>query len=123
MLTDGMLDFYRDTLKETYPDTCVIVRSQGSADGMGGSTVVDVAVGTYACRIAPAGLDPFEVLNASQVQAVAVYRITFPALIDVRPTDRIHVGARIFNVTGRTGDRSWELSKRVLATEVNEGAS
>lgn len=122
MLTDGMLDFYRDTLKETYPDTCVIVRSQGSADGMGGSTVVDVAAGTYACRIAPAGMPPFEVLTARQVQGVEVMTITFPALVDIRPSDKIQSGPRVYSVTGGSTDRSWELSKRVTATATNEGA-
>ena len=124
MLTSGALDFYRDQLERTYPDTCVIPRTTaGSSDGMGGVTGGSTVAGTYACRIAPAYVPPFERLNASQVQSVDVYVITFPALIDVRPTDTINVGERVFQVTGGTGDRSWELSKRVLAVETNEGVS
>lgn len=122
MLTSGALDFYRDQLERTYPDTCVIPRTAaGSSDGMGGVTPGGTTAGTYACRIAPAGNTSMERLNAHQLQGVDVYTITFPALIDVRPTDNIHVGPRVFRVTGGTGDRSWELSKRVLATETNEG--
>jgi head-tail adaptor len=122
MLTDGALEFYRETLGLTYPDTCTIERVQGSADGMGGFTYGTTVAGTYACRIAPQGMPPFEVLVAGQMQAVSTHVITFEALTDIRPTDRIKSGTRVFNVTGGTGDRSWELSKRVLANEVNEAA-
>lgn len=124
MLTNGALAFYREHMERAYPDTCVIPRtSAGTSDGMGGVTGGTSTAGTYACRVAPAGMPAFEKLTASQVQGVDVYTITFPALTDVRPTDTINVGARVFQVTGGTGDRSWELSKRVLAVEINEGVS
>lgn len=122
MLTNGALDFYRDTMNRAFPDTCVIPRTTaGSSDGMGGVTGGSTVAGTYACRIAPAYVPPFERLNASQVQSVDVYTITFEALTDIRATDVIHVGERVFRVTGGSGDRSWELSKRVQAVEINEG--
>lgn len=120
MLTPGELDVMRDVLEETLPHTCVVQRVGGTVDAMGKYTAGTTIAGTYACRISPAGMDPFEVIVAGQVQAIGTHRITLPALADVRPSDRIVSGTREFNVTGGTGDRSWEISKRLTVNEVNE---
>lgn len=120
MLTPGELADLRETLEETLPDTCLVQRTAGTVDAMGKPVPGTAIAGTYACRISPVAMDPFEILVAGQVQAIGTHTITFPALADIRPSDRILSGTRRFNVTGGTGDRSWEISKRITVNEVNE---
>lgn len=123
MLTAGALELMRGRIEDTFDQTCVVVREAGTAvsDGMGGFNAGTTAAGTYTCRIAPTIRLPIEALTADQVQSIGTHIVTLPALTDVRPSDRIVSGTRTFSVTGGTGDRSYELSKRVLCTEINEG--
>ena len=123
MLTAGMKALYRDYFEDTFDKTCVIVRTAGTSDGMGGYGTETTFAGTVACRIGfPIG-GATEGVAAGQLQAVGTHVITMPAFTDIGPSDRVTIGTRVFNVIGGTGERSHELSRRVAVNEINEGVS
>ena len=92
---------------------------------MGGYGTETTFAGTVACRIGfPSGNSgATEGVAAGQLQAVGTHVITMPAFTDIGPSDRVHIGTRVFNVIGGTGERSHELSRRVAVNEINEGVS
>ena len=115
LLSTADLTRMRAVLNRTLPDTATIERDTRVSDGSGGYTVTTATTGPFACRVAvPSGK---EQVIAGKLDAVGTWTITLPAGTDVGAGDRIKVGSRTFDVTIPLRPRSWELSRRVLATE------
>ncbi|MGQ9809704.1 MAG: head-tail adaptor protein, partial [Armatimonadota bacterium] len=86
-----------------------------ASDGAGGFTETWTPVATAACRLSPLGQTPQEQVIAARLTNISGWVVTLPALTDVRPTDRLVIGSRTFEVVGiLTG--SWEISRRVICT-------
>jgi hypothetical protein len=99
------------TLIETiFPDVCSISRPTFTLDAYGGTTPsYATVVSSIGCAWAPAGKDSREYVRALQITGVAVYMITMPANIDVKPKDRIVVEAR-----GDESERTFEVKGPAL---------
>lgn len=120
MLPSTELTSLRSELERSLPASCVIRRTTattGNRGRPGASSPTTVA--TVACRISP--LSGREGIEIEQVTTRHLWVIIMPADTDVGPNDRITSDGRTFEVVGGTGERSYELSRRVLAEEKNEG--
>ncbi len=117
MLSAEELAVIRGDVLELQPDTAQIQRRTLTPDGAGGHAESWNTVATVACRIAPSGLSPQEQVIAERLTATSIWTITLPALTDVRPADRLLVGARTFEVVGVLA-RSEEIARRVVCVEV-----
>lgn len=119
MLTAGKLQRARFVLERTLPSQCTIHRDTATEGSLGRPGASPTTVGTVACRINP--LSGNEAIEIEQVTTTQVYQVTLPAESDIGPGDRITSDGRTFQVVGGTGERSWEVSRRVFAEERNEG--
>ncbi len=110
-------------LDRDLPDSCQIMRLVATEPDDGGWEEIDyIAVATVACRVAPArSVTAGEGLAGEQLQRVDAFTLTLPANTDIRPSDRVTLGDRTFEVSGPTGDRSVELNRRVAVIEINHG--
>lgn len=102
----------------TLPETATVQRVTRTPNDSGGWTETTATVATVAARIAPAGGSGAR--NAEgRIEVTDQWWLTFPAGTDVDTGDRVVVGARTFNVDGPDGGRSYEITRRVVATEVS----
>jgi head-tail adaptor len=118
MLTATDLDAMRSTLDESLPDTAQVGRQALVSDDAGGFSESWSVVATVACRVSPGGLLPQERAVAERMGVVSSWVVTLPALTDVRAADRLVVGTRTFEVVAPLGPRSYEVSRRVVCSEV-----
>ncbi len=118
MLSTADLTSMRAQIALSLPETCSISRNTPASDGMGGwsESWANLATGV-ACRLSPAG-STTEGELAARLAAESGWVITLPTGQDVTTKDRLSVGTRLFEVVGVLA-RSWELSRRVVATEVS----
>lgn len=100
------------------PDLAQVQRVTRTPDGSGGFSTTWATVVTAACALAPADARPPETETAARLATTAAWTITLPAGTDVRAADRIVSGGRTFELTAPAAPRSWELTRRVSATEV-----
>lgn len=120
MLPSSELSSLRAELERSLPDSCVIKRPVSSSGNRGRPGVSSTTtVATVACRISPRSGG--EGVELEQVTTRQLYQVTLPAETDIGPSDTIESGGRTFHVVGGTGDRSYELSRRVFVEERNEG--
>ena len=117
MLSATEIDAMRSTLDDSLPDTAQVQRRTLTSDGAGGFTESWSTVATVACRVASSGQSPQERVIAERLATASVRTVTLPALTDVRPTDRVVVGGRTFEVVD-TPAPSYELARRVICTDV-----
>ncbi len=117
MLTADELAAMREEVEASLPDTAQVQRRTLTPDGAGGFGESWQTVATVACRVAPSGRSPDEQVIAERLTTTSVWTLTLPADTDVRPTDRIVVGARTFEVVASLA-RSDEIARRVVVTEV-----
>lgn len=117
MLSSRQAAMFRRTADQFLPDTADIRRPQTASDGAGGTKTTWQTVATTPCRIGAVSSSDERVVGA-QVAAQASYTLSVPAGTDVRNTDRLQVGSRLFDVKAvlRRGD--WELTTRVVCAEV-----
>ncbi len=86
----------------TFLTTAVQFQKQSVSDSAGGHVDSYVAIATVACNFARSMVRPREVEYAERVENVTYWDFSFvPGSIDANPTDRLHVGTRIFEVVGR----------------------
>lgn len=119
MLTSAELTALRATQALTLDLTAVITRGGGTTSDGAGGTVQTAAttVATVACRLAPAQTADREALVAGGLQAQAAWRIAVPQGTDVRRTDRLTIGTRVFEVISVYGPRSYETARVALCVE------
>lgn len=117
MLTTAQITSMRECADLALPDTCTIRRHTAVSDGRGGQIQTWVVVGTYPCRLAPAKTQPSNGVAADKAQTVTIWTITLPAETDVRNTDQINIGQRVFEVD-IVNAHSFEIARQVKATEI-----
>lgn len=101
MLTTAELASIRAVQAAALPDRCSILRIGTASDGMGGFTSTWAAVASEVpCRLSSMVQRPSENVAATALQSTVLYMLTLPALTDIRPTDRVIVGATTFEVAG-----------------------
>lgn len=107
------------------PDTADVVRPSETDTESGGSTTTETTVLTgVKCRLEPGGLSPDENLVGARLASVLAWTIAFPHGTDVDHKDRIVVpsgggaGSQTFEVQAVLKGGSFELERRVAATEV-----
>lgn len=118
MLSRSEISAMRATIAKTLPETARIERMTRTPDGMGGSIETWTTIATVSCRIAPAGYAPSETAIANRISDRVAWTMTFPAETDIDAADRVVIGDRVFEVIGVFSPRTYELSTRVIATEV-----
>lgn len=119
MLPTAELESLRTDPERTLPDECVISRTTATEGSHGRPGASGPTETTVACRISPRSGG--EGIELDQVTARQLYNITMPAETDIGPNDQITSGSRTFQVVGGTGERSYEITRRVFAEERNEG--
>lgn len=117
MLSPAVLDGIRATVAASFDKTATISRPTAGGDGMGGRAGGSAAVGTVACRLAPAGLTPQEREIAGKVREKATWRVTLPSGTDVRAADTLVIDGRHFAVVAPLNGRSQETCIRVVCVE------
>lgn len=118
MLTAQEIAAMRQTLTASLPEQAQIQRPGQSADGLGGVTESWTTVATVACRRSPAQQTAQEQLIAESVRPRVLWRLTLPANTDIRPADRVQLGAVRYTVQGVLAPRSEELA--VIALVLRE---
>lgn len=91
-----------ETLAEAFhPDTCQILRgTERVPDGYGGWTEVPAEHGEpFRCRLDTTQRIGTEGASGARVLAISSYSVEVPVDADIRPTDRLRVNGREFEVT------------------------
>lgn len=104
-------------ITRTFSATAVIYRKAQVADDTGGYTDAYVATSTVQCSFTRSGITPVERENAVQVRSIAFFNVVFAFGTDVRPTDRVRVGTRTFEVVS-SALGSMEIATRVVCQEI-----
>lgn len=115
--TSNELARMRATADKALPDSCTIRRATSVSDGMGGQPQTWADVATVACRLSARNTQPAEGDVAGRLTNANDWIITLPYATDVTEKDVIAIGSRSFEVD-KAQAHSWEISRRVLATEV-----
>lgn len=118
MLSSIQLASLRGVLTSSFDQSGTINRPARVDDGEGGGTIGFSAAGTALCRVGPMGLTGTEELIASKMTNITLWRITFPALTDVRETDQITTMGETYEVLAVIAPRSKEMARRVAAGKV-----
>jgi hypothetical protein len=92
------LEAARRLVSWQFADEATVHRLTRVSDGAGGSTDSYVAGTTYPCSFSPYPITPVERESTTQVQTIVFWRFLFPHDADIRPTDRLMVGTRTFEV-------------------------
>lgn len=115
--TNSELTRMRATADKALPDSCIIRRATAVSDSAGGQTQTWADVATVACRLMPRATQPQDKVTADRASNVSGWVVTVPYATDVTEKDVIVIGSRLFEVN-KAQAHSWEISRRVLATEV-----
>lgn len=105
----------RRSQESSMTDRAIIRRSTPVDDGGGGSTEVVSFLGPYFCRVGVSKLQRGEILVAGQLQGGLPWIVTFPALTDVRLSDRINVDGTVVS-NDFVGGRNFEILAIYAAT-------
>lgn len=120
LLTAADLAHMRAMQAEAFPDLCSISRPTATTTPTGGQskTWTTVARNVRFRLSAPfMSMRAAEGVTGERVSQVSTFIATFAREEDVRPSDQIVFGERVFEVTGyATG--SWETAKRVTCVEI-----
>lgn len=118
MISADELAEMRTNADGTLPDVCDILRVVSVSDGQGGGTMSWSPVhADVPCSVAPTQVHDWERPVASRVSSQSGWTITVPAGTDVKVTDRVQVGVRLFDVAKVSGPRSWEIDRQVYCSE------
>lgn len=121
-LSSGELTLNREPFVDALPDLCRVHRHSQASDSAGGQTATWTAdASTVACRVAPIRGSAREHAIGERTASVEAYTIVLEHGTAVQARDRIvwetPTPSRTFEVFAPSG-RSWELSRRVHAMEV-----
>ena len=107
----------RRVIRWQMTEEAAVSRLSQVVDTTGGFTDTYTTVATYPCSFSAYPITPIERENTINVQNVAFWRFVFPYDADIRPTDRLTVGSRAFEVIN-AGGPSINTHVQVLAQEV-----
>lgn len=120
-LADWELNECRAELNVTLPGTAVVETSTDSSDGMGGQIQEWVAAGTYSARLSPidATRSGGEFRAAGRTLERHQVTLTLPYETAITETDRVTYDNVTYSITEVRSRTPWELSRRVLMTELD----
>ncbi len=122
MLTAAEIASMRATQATAQPDTGIVIRYAGTADGMGGFTQGTAAAGTIPGRLMPmGGYSANEGLGAAQPVSVSGYWWTCAYNADIDVDDMLRVGSQLLRVVEVNLDAGWETAKRCKVQAYNQG--
>jgi len=114
-----MLAQMRAMVLARLPDVAVISAITNTSDGAGGWSEGLVTSGTVACRVDPLGANATESQVVVSREALEVtYRLTLPHDAPIAQNNRVVINGRTYEVVAVSIDHSWNVSKRVIITEV-----
>ena len=116
MLNDAELDKMRSEQRKTMLDTATIGRRILASDGAGGTTETFTQEESV-CRIAASSNQPDYQMFGGVVNEAQLWRITFPALTDVRKTDQVMCNGRTFEVVGVMAPATFETARVTICVE------
>lgn len=117
LLTAADLAYARQMQERTMTSSADVYRRTISSDGMGGQTIVRTKVSTVICRVAPSSPE-IAVVQAGKLLEEGVYRVTFPALTDVKTTDQLVVETKTLEVLTVNDGGTYETARITLCAEV-----
>lgn len=102
------------------PDTATILRNT-SARTAGGYSQAFASVGTTPCRLTASVLSGGdEQMGAGQLVPIMAYTLTVPTGTDIRSSDRIQVGAAVFEVSAGKREASWNMSDSYTLQKIGD---
>jgi SPP1 family predicted phage head-tail adaptor len=117
MLTATELASMRSTMGDSLAGTAVVQTSAFVSDGGGGGTTTWTASGTVDCRVAPAtSSNEKQIGDRLQPETETIF--TIPQTTTIDSDARITYEGRVYTVTALRAPRTWEISRRVEAREV-----
>jgi head-tail adaptor len=123
MLTTADIASMQSTQNAAMPGTVFILRSSGTADGMGGFTEVWGTVGTVVGRVYPQNSRAFaESVTGVQVVSETRWFGSFPMGTNITAKDRVFYASRTFEVTQVNNSEMWPTCVRAELVAFNEEA-
>lgn len=99
------------------PETAVVQRVTRTPNDSGGSTAGEpIVVATVKARLKDGvgrGLEAY----TGRLEGIDLWTLTFPSGTDVQTGDVVTINGRGFYVQGPDGAESFEMTRRVIATE------
>lgn len=117
MLTAAELAMMRGTQALRFDLTATVTRPVTTDDGEGGRAPAPPVTFTVPCCVAPRKSAVGEEVEAAKIQGKGLWDITFPALTDVRLTDRLTINGRGYEVINQSAPKSRETARVILAVE------
>ena len=117
MITAAELASMQATQALTLTTACSIGRRTYTSDGMGGETET-VTWHASMCRATASNNAPDYQIYASRANETMLWRITFAAGTDVQETDKITIGARVYEVLGVLAPGTVETARVTVCMEV-----
>jgi hypothetical protein len=100
-----------------FMDTASVSRLSQVVDTTGGFTDTYTTVASYPCFFVHYPITPIERENTVNVMSLAFFRFQFPHDADIRPSDRLTVGTRQFEVINAS-TTSVSITLEVIAQEL-----
>jgi hypothetical protein len=118
MIPTAELDILRADSLPAMPDTATILRLTATSTA-GGHSQSYGSIGTTPCRLSASVLSGGnEQSVAEQLAGIMAYTLVVPAGTDIKPSDRIQVSGRTFEVQAGKTVASWNLSDSWTMTEI-----
>jgi hypothetical protein len=120
MISAAELASLRTQDAQTFTTTATVLHKVTAEDTQGGSldTYPTEGAATYPCSFGRLGqVRPVERESQPRIQLVADWNFVFPVEADIRPTDRIAVGTRTFEVVD-AGIGSADVVRRAICLEI-----
>jgi head-tail adaptor len=116
MLNATELASMRSAMDDSLAGTAVVQTSARVSDGGGGGTTTWTASGTVDCRVAPAMSAEKQMGDRLQPETEVIF--TVPQGTTITPDAQIVYDGRTYAITSLRAPRTWEISRRVEAKEV-----
>lgn len=97
--------------------SCTIQRKVKTPDGYGGSTETYNTIATVLCGMAQPSA-PQLAAYASEIGALAIWKVFFPSGTDVQEQDHLVIGSDTFEVHVRLTPQSYSALESIIAAEV-----
>jgi head-tail adaptor len=116
-LTDAEIDRMQAVGDAHLAGTAVIQRATAVSDSGGGGSISWANVGTVSARFSPVPTRSEDVEGGRLSPDIDLI-VTVPAYTDVRTEDRLTTASRTFAVTNVHDPQTWEVNRRLEASEV-----
>lgn len=101
----------------TFTAEASVLRRMSVRDSSGGFTDTYTSVATLPCSYSRFPIRPLVRENTTQVKSIMEWMFSFPDGSDIRRTDRLQVGSRVFEVL-EPGARSQNITLNVTCMEI-----